>query len=381
MAGRCGRQLTVRGWAVPAVVLVALATGGCGASRAYLQDIGARPVRISDRQEPATKVELAAGGGYYLDPERKDPLQPEGSSKPYLLVDVGALNPLFAMSNVDGGIDGIDNPEAPFDTGEWGLQFSLPIGFHLFWDAFAPNNPILDTDYTFGFDLAGRYALTKRLEVRAGASWGHISTHLGDEYVIAARADRSGVPFDRVNVSYWPLRLQGGLRRSWLHSPDKPVTRWLVDVNGELEYTNRPQSLRGFTSPPGDYYSLIPGEADPGRVPTARSAVEPAVTIDVRDYGSTGMGGDATSAPRAGYWRLAATLAWRTVFPYHYDRVTARREAALDVVGGRAFGTRIKLGARQAMLYARYYRGPNPYGQFRNDPSMTFLGLGLAIVP
>ena len=328
-----------------------------------------------------TKVELAAGGGYYLDPERSMADRPEGSTKPYLLVDVGALNPIFAMANVDGGIDGIDNPEAPFDGDEWALQLSLPIAFHLLWDAFAPNNPILDTDYTFGFDLAGRYALTRRLEVRAGTSWGHISTHLGDEYVIAARADRSGVPFDRVNVSYWPLRLQAGLRRTWVGSPTKPVTRWLLDLNGELEYPNRPRSLSELTKPPGEYYELFPGESDPRRVPPAPSAVEPALTVDWRDYGAAGMGGDANKASRVGYWRVATTLAWRTVFPYHYERTTPARKLAVDVVAGRAFGTRLKLGARQAMLYGRVYRGPNPYGQFRNDPSTTFASLGLAIVP
>ena len=61
------------------------------------------------------------------------------------------------------------------------------------------SNPIVDTDYRFGFMVKGQYAITSnvRLGFRA-VPWAHESTHLGDEYTIHASAQPG---FERVSVS------------------------------------------------------------------------------------------------------------------------------------------------------------------------------------
>lgn len=264
----------VRSWWLVVLCLFAVASAACGVkSHAWVQDVGARQLRLSDRQEPMTKVQAVSGSGYYLDPERDDATDPYGSSKPYLLVDVGSLNPILAISNKDD-LGAIDHPDMPFGAGEWALQVSLPVAFHLWWDAFAENNPILDTDYTFGGDVAVRRSFGDAGELRFGGHWGHISTHLGDEYVIAASNDGAGHPFDRVNVSYWPIRGRLGWTMSNTVFDGDPATRWLVSATGELERTNRQSNEF--------YYSLFPNEGDPSRVPLVKTRTEAAATLDFR---------------------------------------------------------------------------------------------------
>lgn len=361
--------------------LIVPATSACGVkSHAWVQDVGARQLRITDRQEPMTKVQAAVGSGYYLDPERDNASEPYGQSKPYLLVDVGSLNPIFAMSNKDDGntetkddLAGIDHPDAPFGKGEWALQFSLPVAFHLWWDAFADNNPILNTDYTFGGDVALRWSRGDAGELRVGGHWGHISTHLGDEYVIAASNDGAGHPFDRVNVSYWPIRGRLGWTVSNnLFGQFDNLNKWLLSITGEIERTNR--SSNEF------YYSLFPKEADPARVPLVKTRTEGAATLDFRYYFGNGIGSTSGDVTVASHMRAAVTVAKRAVFPYHNDLNEADNRWSIDAVAGYTFPSRLKLGARQAMTFVRYYHGPNPYGQFRNQTSFSHFGLGLALV-
>lgn len=370
---RAGRFAT---WPRPAGVALALglsfSSTGCALHTAWVQDVGARQVRISDRQEPSTKVQLVQGSGYYLDPERDSPSDAYGPSQPYLLVDVGALNPVLAVGTTD--LSAIDHPDMPFEAGKWALQASLPVSFHLFWDAFSDNNPILDTDYTFAGDVAVRASFGDPGELRAGVSWGHISTHVGDEYVIAARREQGGVPFDRVNVSYWPMRFRAGWTWSNAAFDNAPETRWLLSAIGEIERTNRSGSEF--------FYSLYPGEADPSRVPLVTTRHEPSVTVDYKYFrGESGLGAPAADVSGGDYVRAAVTMARRTVFPYHNGLTEAEGRWAVDAVVGYAFPTRVKLGARQAMVFVRAYRGPNPYGQFRNQERFRHVGIGLAIVP
>lgn len=339
-------------------------------STAWVHETGARQLRLSDRQEPMTKVQLVQGSGYYLDPGRDDQADAYGPSQPYLLVDVGALNPVLAVSNKD--LAAMDHPDMPFGSGEWALQVSLPIAFHLWWDAFSDNNPILNTDYTFGGDVALRRSFGDAGELRLGAYVGHISTHLGDEYVIAASADRGPQPFDRVNVSYWPMRARAGWTMSNTRFDGDSRTKWLVGLIGEVERTNRDR--HDF------YYSLFPGEADPARVPLVQTRTEGSATLDWRYYFGTGVGSGSGDASVARHLRAAVTVASRAVFPYHNALTSAENHWSMDAVTGYAFPGRLKIGGRQAMAYLRYYRGPNPHGQFRNQTAISQAGLGLAIV-
>lgn len=123
-----------------------------------------------------------------------------------------------------GTAPGLDRLEA----GEWGWGFWIPVSFHMIEDFRDKSNPILNTDYRFawlqfkaqrGFSY-GRWGLKLQS--------GHESTHLGDEFSLAARrsaqerqqevtAGRAAAPncagpfsggtsrpecFERINVSY-----------------------------------------------------------------------------------------------------------------------------------------------------------------------------------
>ena len=364
--------------AIFAVATLALA--GCH-NHVFFQDTGARPVRLSDFQEPATRVSLVRGKGYELAPTNRKRTSLLGDDRQYLLVDVGYLNPIVAFSNRT--FDSMTSPDQPYITkinsdgagsvppppdrtdGRWTTQFSVPVAFHLFWDPFTANNPILDTDYTFGADLSVRGAIAEGLELRVGSSYNHISTHVGDEYVIANTNTTQGpFPFDRVNVSYWPIRAWSSLR---YYAGCAPHFTWIVEVTGEVERIR------------SGHYELFPFEADPARVPLSPATTEGAVTIDVRQ--AKGIALKPTSQQLSGYVRGSVTIANRTVFPYHNGLTSAQKALQTNVVVGYVLPYRLRLGARQIMLYSRYFAGPNPYGQFRNQKATWFAGLGAAVIP
>jgi hypothetical protein len=85
------------------------------------------------------------------------------------------------------------------------------VSFHVIEDFKDTSNPIVDTDYRFGFMTKFQLGLTERLRVGVRVvPWNHESTHLGDEYTILASEDPL---FERVNVSYeyweYGLSLEG----------------------------------------------------------------------------------------------------------------------------------------------------------------------------
>lgn len=393
------------------------------------------------------RVELAWGSGYYLAPTQRPPDRAVGSPRHYLLVDIGYLNPLVAFSNRT-----LDEPDpeqpylaeapnwvtspAPAGAGLGGapsvssasgsapdsrrdhqktLQVSVPVTFNLYWDPFTTNEPILDTDYSFGVDVAYRFAPTNGRELRFGGYAGHISTHLGDEYVIAARAaSRPGTPFDRVNVSYWPVRGSFTWREFWRERPVHPGAhratlgadaagsttattsavpgaaasstrantsgdvRYFLQFGGDLEYSCLPP----IKCDDNGYYQAYPGEANPARVPLIKDALEGSVSAEFRwytkPYGSGTTPKGTTSRP--GSWNLGFTIAERRVFPYG-NVAPPRYGTAFNFVAGYAFPINPFMNARYVQPYVRYYRGPNPYGQFRNQRDTYFAGAGITLTP
>jgi hypothetical protein len=109
-------------------------------------------------------------------------------------------------------------------AGHFGIALAVPVGFHMIEDFKDPSNPIVDTDYRFGFMAKLQYGIRRdlRLGVRV-VPWAHESTHLGDEYVLFASENPE---FERINVSYenWEVglslehdfwKMRGGLLRPW----------------------------------------------------------------------------------------------------------------------------------------------------------------------
>ena len=426
-----------------------LSASGC-ATRAWFKDAGARPTRISNPREPNMRVELARGSGYYLAQERRLPDHAFGSERQYLLVDIGYLNPVVALSNRTLEPD----PEQPYsaqspdwvtspvttstsfggalrDASSGGqtqdsrrdrqqtLQLSVPVAFNLYWDPFTENEPILNTDYSFGIDLGYRVALVNSQELRFGVNVGHISTHLGDEYVIAARAaSRPEAPFDRVNVSYWPVRgsftwrvfgrqlpadldehsSSTAISVTGITPPSTTTTargaastgrseqpssvsgdvRYFIQIGGDLEYS----CLPSFKCDDKGYYQVYPGEANPARVPLIKNALEGSFSAELRWY--TAAYGSKTSTEgttgRPGSLNAGVTVAERRVFPYGNVN-PPRYGTALNVVVGYALPISAFMNVRYVQPYARYYRGPNPYGQFRNQRDTYFAGLGVTLTP
>lgn len=375
-ASRRARSIRLHSATVATVSL--LVTGCCQTHRVWFQDTGARPVRLSDVQEPATRVALVRGRGYELAPTNRDrSTELFGRDRNYLLVDVGALNPIVAFSNrawsnmasPDQAYTVTDTatPPPPDRTdGRWAVQLSTPLAVHLFWDPFTDNNPILNTDYTFGVDVAARRALRRNLELRVGGSYSHISTHLGDEYVIAnSTAERGPFPFDRVNVSYWPVR--GWTSMRWYVEEAENV-KWIAEATLEVERIGA-----------GGHYELFPNEADPARVPLTPATTEPSATLEIRQGKGSRL--KPESQKLSGYWRGAVTVANRTVFPYHNGLTRAEKALQANAVVGYVLPYTLRLNSRQVMLYGRAFTGPNPFGQFRNQRSTWFAGIGAAFAP
>jgi hypothetical protein len=106
--------------------------------------------------------------------------------------------------------------------GHFGFALCTPVGFHMIEDFKDPSNPIVDTDYRFGFTTKTQYGLSDEMQLGIRfVPWAHESTHLGDEYVLVAAKNPD---FERINVSYeywevgvsvenedWTLRV-GGLK-------------------------------------------------------------------------------------------------------------------------------------------------------------------------
>jgi len=120
------------------------------------------------------------------------PHSEKGGSRFAWQVVLGQELPIFVISS--------QVSEQPLDRGQWGAGVWIPISFHMIEDFEDESNPIVDTDYRFGFMLKAQYRPWER--VRLGlryVPWAHESTHLGDEYTIIASRRRE---FERINVSY-----------------------------------------------------------------------------------------------------------------------------------------------------------------------------------
>ena len=370
------------------LVIVTLVGGvsgvnGC-AAHSFLRDEGVRNVAEADFRAPLMRVELAHGKGYYLANDGRNPADAYGKPRQYLLVDVGYANAVAAFSTKSLRQEpfvpyAACNDAPPAIPGEdfrcqKTVQFTIPVAFYLFWDPFSSNAPIVNTDYTFGFDLSGRMALWRGTEQRAGVYWGHISTHVGDEYTISARAV-PGASFPRVNVSYFPWRVNLG-NRWYFGAPKGSGARSYVQLAGMIE-----GSCLGQCTDTG-YYSIDLSETDGARLPIIPNGQEWTLTADWRrlKVWQQNVPPNLASAEPAS-WNVGFLLGGRRVFPYlnpdsadHYALAT---NLSVGYVFPVARGTRVT----RTEVYVRAYHGPNPYGQLRNQKSFYLYGIGAKLLP
>ena len=361
------------------------ALAGC-AGHSVLRNEDVRIVREAGYHDPMMRVELAHGPGYYLANENREPRALYGNPRRYLIVDVGYPTPVLALSNrklarsafvpYEACDETSGTPGMPDDWRCQGtVQFTIPVAFYLFWDPFTENNPIINTDYTFGFDLSGRIALWKGTEQRAGIYWGHISTHIGDEYTISARRV-PGARFPRINVSYFPWRANLGNR--WYYGGPLPgsVAMSYVQLAAEVEGPCLPW-VCGASS----YYDIYPTETQGVAIPLIPPGHEFTGTLDWRrvvDWRHpNAVPTSVTTEPTS--LKFGLLVGNRRIFPYLNPHPERRYGIAVNGTVGFEFPTAAGFGASSAEIYLRGYSGPNPYGQLRNQSHFSLVGLGMKL--
>ncbi|MFN2397752.1 MAG: DUF1207 domain-containing protein [Gemmatimonadaceae bacterium] len=277
-------------------------------------------------------------------------LQEPGDNRRVWDIDLGAEFPILGFER--GGQTAGTLGKHGFGAGVW-----LTVDFHMLEDLKDPSAPILNTDYRFSFlMLKGQYALSDASRVGLRAQMGHESTHLGDEYSLAAR--RLFSAFERINVSYEWIDL--GMSYD---SDNDRLESW---------------TLRGgaiSTLPFGDTYYKGDTLETAGRTITESvNSVEPYLGVQYRRERIALLRG----------WGVFVSLdaRLRTVYDYHKASAAAAedRQPSLNVLAGivpRSAGRVGELGV--VSPYIRYYSGVNPHGQFRNDRDYRLFGIGIRL--
>lgn len=282
-----------------------------GLSRAILRAPEARAVRFEPGLEPG-----GGRGAQWLprrslfEPLLADPRWPRLSGTMTRYSDNGdGLGRVWA-GNFGGALPLLGWDARRGGQWQWGAQAAV---FTL-WDMETLSNDHLNADYLVGFPLfyrRGRFSAMARLY--------HVSTHLGDEYVLT----HPSVP--RVNLSYeavdavlsWqladPLRVYAGAGRMIRRDP-KDTGPGSLQAGAEYQHRRAYGAWR----------------------------LRPVLALDVQKHQKSGWGSTDLSA------RAGVSLEHRT------------------------------FASRRALLLFEYYRGKDPNGQFFRR-TVQHAGLGLSV--
>ncbi|MEY4545744.1 MAG: hypothetical protein RL685_1939 [Pseudomonadota bacterium] len=240
--------------------------------------------------------------------------------------------------------------------GRWGFGLWLPVGFHMIEDLTGDDSaPILDTDYRFSAMLKARYALWDELWLKARFSVGHESTHIGDEFALAAQRAPAPSNFLRVNVSHEDWDIAGG-----------------VDATFGDHEIDLLAGVSGLLRPSRGYYSTSTLETNGVIVPRSHDNLEP--YFSAQYFYLAGV---------LGSWAPWASVDARHRSIYDYARASAatpeERQWSLNLLIGlrdqeQQYGQKGKID-----LYGRVYYGVNPAGQFRNDGDYLLFGIGIHV--
>jgi hypothetical protein len=207
------------------------------------------------------------------------------------------------------------NGKAPGD----GLQFGLSAGVFAQFDLGTSSYDLLNADYVVGLPVTfrrGWFSTRVRLY--------HQSSHLGDEYLLREPPDRQ----NRENLSFEAV--------DWIISVDVGPMR--IYGGGERLFNQAPEDLGAYT---------------------AHGGVELRPSVRIIPLGSLGafrfVGGADVKSSEEQDWEPAIS----TRAGLEYDRA------------GRGDAT-----ARRWGIFAEFYTGPSPYGQFFRE-KVTLAGLGI----
>jgi hypothetical protein len=244
----------------------------------------------------------------------------------------------------------------PLGKGKWGIGFWLPVSFHMIEDFKDPSAPILNTDYRFGGVIKAQYGLTDKSRLGARIQFGHESTHIGDEFSLAAR--RTKPDFERVNVSYeyWEYGV------SFETDQGKDDRHHLKFRHGGI----------GLISPKKGFYS--PESLEPGgrTIPRSASHFEPSFGFEwyLRKGMVKGFGPF-----------LSVDARHRIIYNYRKanDDEKEDRQTSFNILFGLRRVERGFLEKGIPDLFFRYYHGVNPAGQFRSQRNYQLIGVGIYV--
>ena len=213
-----------------------------------------------------------------------------------------------------------------FGLGRWnggspgdGLQLSITAGVFAQFDLGTPSYDLLNADYVVGLPITLRRGwFSTRLRVY------HQSSHLGDEYLLReppVRQDRENLSFDAlewlISADGGPLRLYGG---------------------GEMLFRREPEDLGRYV---------------------AHGGVELRPAARILPLGS--LGGFRFVA--AGDVKSSEEQDWEPA-------ISGRAGLEYDRAGGG------DASARRWGIFAEFYTGPSPYGQFFRE-KVRLMGVGI----
>ena len=233
-------------------------------------------------------------------------------------------------------------------AGWWGIF--VPIGFHMVEDFKDDSAPIINTDYRFAVSLKYLRGL--------GNGWGmgfkvepvgHESTHLGDEFTLAA--SKNDPDFFRINVSYeyWDV--------AWYAQKETDRGTWRFQAG-----------VIGLWGDNG-FYTFDFSETGGREVTPSNRSLEP--YFDVERLSRTGWLGGWN-------WFLSLDVRSRIVFDYF--------RADPDIKEDRQLTSNLMIGLRDIGrdvgiidFFVRLYHGVNRNGQFRSERGYFLLGIGFHV--
>ncbi len=196
------------------------------------------------------------------------------------------------------------------------LQLGLLVAKFAQFDLRTESNDLVNADYMIGFPVTFR-----RGPVTGRVSLYHVSSHLGDEYLLAANRER-------VNVSFETLDAR--VSREW--------GGWRVYGGGDIAVRRSPKDLVGAAAHGGVEHRGVRY----GRAMFANGIVYPVAGVDMSAPGS-----------RSGGARVSA-------------------KAGLELTSNRSGGTT----GRSMSVLGEYFAGRSQFGQFYRE-RIRFAGLAL----